>query len=207
MRRDQFATIISHSYAEDPVALVLIDKLKLGALRLGKTFIFVSVDGDKRRVFLFSADSLIISHYDEIYEYFAYEERIADDYVFTQEGIMHKKFIMNQLESYLPKPNDLICSIQSYGLVIFDNNLIMTSEKIYYGEMIATADDMQLCKNSKKVDFLTQVGFELYKDPEVSLSAFLSVAYLENTLKKIVIQDNTTELIDNAYLKTLEKLA
>ena len=114
---------------------------------------------------------------------------------------------MNQLESYLPKPNDLICSIQSYGLVIFDNNLIMTSEKIYYGEMIATADDMQLCKNSKKVDFLTQVGFELNKDPEVSLSAFLSVAYLENTLKKIVIQDSTTELIDNAYLKTLEKLA
>lgn len=78
LKRDQFASIISHSYKNDPVVEEIIDKLKLGAFRLGKTFLFISMDGNKRRVFLLSADSLIISHYDEIYEYFAYEERITD---------------------------------------------------------------------------------------------------------------------------------
>ena len=97
LRRDQFASFISHSYKDDPVVQEIIDKLKLGAFRLGKTFLFVSTEGDRRRVFLLSADSLIISHYDEIYEYFAFEERISDEYVYTQEGIMHKKFVLNQL--------------------------------------------------------------------------------------------------------------
>ena len=78
LKREQFASVISHSYKDDPVVQAIIDKLKLGAFRLGKTFIFVCMDGERRRVFLLSADSLIISHYDEIYEYFAYEERVTD---------------------------------------------------------------------------------------------------------------------------------
>jgi hypothetical protein len=35
-------------------------------------------------VFLFSADSLIISHYDELYAYYMYEERISDEWLATQ---------------------------------------------------------------------------------------------------------------------------
>lgn len=73
LNREQFSSIVSHSYKEDPVVLQIIDKIKLGAMRLGKTLMYISIEGNLRRVFLFSADSLIISHYDELYGYYSYE--------------------------------------------------------------------------------------------------------------------------------------
>lgn len=57
----------------DPIVLEIIDRIKLGAMRLGKTLVYISIAGSFRRVYLFSADSLIISHYHEIYAYFSYE--------------------------------------------------------------------------------------------------------------------------------------
>jgi hypothetical protein len=42
-------------------------------MRLGKTLVYIEIVGDFRRVFVFSADSLVISHYHEIYGYFSYE--------------------------------------------------------------------------------------------------------------------------------------
>jgi hypothetical protein len=42
-------------------------------MRLGKTLIFITIVNNFRRVFVFSADGLVISHYHEIYSYFSYE--------------------------------------------------------------------------------------------------------------------------------------
>ena len=53
----------------------------------------------------------------------------------------------------------MLRSIKQYGLIIFDNNVVMTTEKMYYAEMIPTGNDMRLCKNAKKVDFLKELGF------------------------------------------------
>jgi hypothetical protein len=50
----------------------MIDKMKLGSMRLGKTLIFITTADNFRRVFVFSADGLVISHYHEIYSYFSY---------------------------------------------------------------------------------------------------------------------------------------
>ena len=41
----------------------------------------------------------------------------------------------------------------------------MTTEKTYYAEMILAEKDMHLCKNSKKIEFLSKLGFDLDKDP------------------------------------------
>jgi len=38
--------------------------MKLGSLRLGKTMIFISADRKYRNVFLLSADSRVIPHFD-----------------------------------------------------------------------------------------------------------------------------------------------
>ena len=119
---------------------------------------------------------------------------------------MHKKFILNQLESFIERPKDLLASIKDYGLIIFDNNVVMTTEKMYYAEMIPIGNDMQLCKNSKKVEFLKKLGFDLEKDPEVSLTSFLSLSSLENKLSKIFIQNKSVELCPYKYRLDLEEM-
>lgn len=50
-------------------------------------------------------------------------------------------------------------------MLIFEGNVIMTTEKIYYEEMIAINDDIIQCKTSKKVEFLDKLGFKLNSDP------------------------------------------
>lgn len=37
----------------------------------------------------------------------------------------------------------------------------MTTEKIYYGELTTTTNDINLCKSRKKVEFLDNLGFHL----------------------------------------------
>lgn len=81
--------------------------------------IYVSVVGDLRRVFLFSADSLIISHYHELYAYFSYEERISDEWAMTQESANHKKFILNTLKSYFVNPSQVINLVTNSSFLIF----------------------------------------------------------------------------------------
>ena len=99
--------------------LEIIDRIKLGGQRLGKTLVFVTVEGNMRRVFLFSSDSLITSHYDQVYAYYAYEQRITDEWISTYEGIMHHKFIINTLKSYLKNPEANIFAVQQHGMFIF----------------------------------------------------------------------------------------
>lgn len=65
---------------------------------------FVTNDDEMMRVFMFSSDSLVTSLYDQLYAYYAYEERISDKWVSTYEGVMHHKFIINILKAYLKNP-------------------------------------------------------------------------------------------------------
>lgn len=46
---------------------------------------------------------------------------------------MHKKHIINLLKSYFDNPFLIINSVANHCLLIFENNVIMTSEKVYYG--------------------------------------------------------------------------
>lgn len=101
LNRHQFSAICSYSYIDDPLSTEIMEKIRYGALRLGKTLIFISVDEGHRRVLLFSSDGLVVSHYYEIYGYFAYEERIKDLWLASQESVLHRKHIYNLLRSYL----------------------------------------------------------------------------------------------------------
>ena len=85
-----------------------------------------------RRVFMFSSDSLVASHYDQLYSYYAYEERISDKWISTYEGIMHHKFIFNILKTYLHNPEATFHSVEKHAVFIFENNLIMSGERVYY---------------------------------------------------------------------------
>ena len=64
---------VSHSYNKQSKRVrQLIDKIKLGAFRLGKTFLFISADHKTRKVMMLSADSRITPMFDERYTYYAY---------------------------------------------------------------------------------------------------------------------------------------
>lgn len=165
LKREQFVSIISHSHSNDPITREISDKLKFGGQRLGKTIVFITISDEMRRVFMFSSDSLVISHYDQLYSYYAYEERISDKWISTYEGVMHHKFIINTLKNYLENPEATLYSVTNHAILIFENNLLMSADKIYYTELVTGLGDIQQCKNTKKVEFLSNVGFELMHDP------------------------------------------
>ena len=52
-----------------------MDRLTLGALRLGKTFLFLNTSFQTgfRRVFFFSVNSLIMHDYERLYNYMSYQ--------------------------------------------------------------------------------------------------------------------------------------
>ena len=94
----------------------------------------------------------------------------------------------------MDRPLEILKSIKQYGLFIFDNNVVMTTEKTYYAEMMPVDKDMHLCKNSKKIEFLSNLGFDLNKDPEVSLASFIGLSYLYKNFDNIEIQGKSIEI-------------
>ena len=64
-------SFISHQ-GLSPQLKKFTENVKLGALRLGKTFLFVSSDIKFRYVYLLSAESRVSPHFDEAYIYYAY---------------------------------------------------------------------------------------------------------------------------------------
>ncbi len=67
---------------------------------------------------------------------------------------MNKKLILNVLHSRLSDPNTYLTRSGNY-LLVFEKNILVTSEKIYYYELISsTADDITVFRNLKKIQFL-----------------------------------------------------
>ena len=74
---------------------------------------------------------------------------------------MHHKFIMNILKTYLYNPEATFHGVERHAVFVFENNLIMSGERVYYTELIAGINDINQCKNIKKIEFLSGVGFQL----------------------------------------------
>jgi len=57
-------------------------------------------------------------------------------------------------------------SVTGNQLYIFEKNILVTSEKIYYYELIvSTTDDVTVFRNTKKIQFLEEIGYSLSKEP------------------------------------------
>jgi len=57
-------------------------------------------------------------------------------------------------------------SVTDNQLYIFEKNILVTSEKIYYYELIvSTTDDVTVFRNTKKIQFLEEIGYSLSKEP------------------------------------------
>lgn len=64
----------------------------------------------------------------------------------------------------------------------------MTSDRVYYYELIAAPnDDITLYKSAKKVQFLDDLGYEISKEPELSLRSYLSLIRLDQPAPVLTI--------------------
>ena len=72
LSKTEFEELICHSASKDAEYSKFINLLKIAALRIGKTLVFVNNDKTHRKVFILSADSKICPEFDENYTYFGY---------------------------------------------------------------------------------------------------------------------------------------
>ena len=60
----------------------------------------------------------------------------------------------------------MLKSVTDNQLYIFEKNILVTSEKIYYYELIVSnTDDVTVFRNTKKIQFLEEIGYSLSKEP------------------------------------------
>ena len=68
-------SFISHNFVTNHMKK-LTEDIKLGAFRLGKTFLIVTSDKKFKYVYLLSAESRVSPHFDEAYVYYSYIENM-----------------------------------------------------------------------------------------------------------------------------------
>lgn len=63
-------------------------------------------------------------------------------------------------------PEELLNVTNINKIYIFEKNILVTADKVYYYELISTSsDDISVYKSAKKLQFLDELGYEISKDP------------------------------------------
>lgn len=164
LSKPEFEDLLCHSSSSSEELSRFITNLKVACLRLGKTLIFVTADAGERKVFMFSADSKVTPSFDESYGFFGYVENVRRGGVESHEGRAHKELILNVLRSRLAAPEQALNLSSGNKILIFEKNILVTSDKVYYYELISTAnDDIAIYKSAKKLQFLEELGYEISK--------------------------------------------
>jgi hypothetical protein len=171
----------------------------VASLRLGKTLIYLTADDNSRKVFMFSADSKVTPAFDETYGFFAYSENIKKNCIESHEGRAHKELILNVLRSRLSAPESALTATNCNRLLIFEKNILVTSDKVYYYELIPAPNDITLYKSAKKVQFLDELGYEISKEPELSLRSYLALLRIDIPAPSISIGPQRSEVIPSEY--------
>ena len=86
------------------------ESIKLGAFRLGKTFLIVTSDKKFKYVYMLSAESRVSPHFDEAYIYYSYIENMQLQRIETEEGIKQNQLILNILRTHLKCPEIILSS-------------------------------------------------------------------------------------------------
>lgn len=172
--KEEFGEFIGHKFTSLRMKN-LTENLKLGSLRLGKTFLLISSDTRHRYTYLLSAESRITPHFDEAYIYYSYIENLGLQRIETEEGMKQRQLILNILKTYMSNP-EIVLSIEGRSmLLIFEPRVMMSSEKEYICELEGDEEDIRVWKNTKKVDFLEDRGYRIRDDLEISLTTWFGL--------------------------------
>lgn len=78
----------------------------------------------------------------------------------SHEGKSHKELILNVLRSRIAAPDQALSVTNCSKILIFEKNILVTSDKVYYYELISTSnDDIAIYKSAKKLQFLEELGY------------------------------------------------
>lgn len=208
LSKPDFEDLLCHSSTNNEELSRFITNLKVACLRLGKTLIFVTADSTERKVFMFSADSKITPSFDESYGFFGYVENIRKGSVESHEGKSHRELIHNVLRSRVVAPEQALKATNCNRILIFEKNILVTSDRVYYYELISNSnDDITVYKSAKKLQFLEELGYEMAKEPEISLRSYLSIARLDFTSQPAIsINKKEGRVSPHDYLGVLRGL-
>lgn len=106
--------------------------MKLGALRIGKTFCYISADECRRKVVLASVDNKYAPSYEEDFTHFSYIEDLGTGEMLSIEGASRKKTILNILKSQLEDPYTYLSRKRGHFILIMQLSILPTVEKAYY---------------------------------------------------------------------------
>lgn len=94
----------------------------------------------------------------------------------SHEGRNNKKIILNMLRSRLANPEFYLTRQQGTEVLIFEKNILVTSEQAYYYELINSgSEDITVYRSNKKIVFLQELGYHITREPEISLSNYASI--------------------------------
>lgn len=126
----------------------------------------------------------------------------------SHEGKIHKNLILNVLRSRVSNPEEVLNLKNTNKIYIFEKNILVTSEKVYYYELISNNyEDISIYKNVKKVQFLDELGYEVSKEPELSLKSYVSNIRLNlEKYPTFSINNSASHIQGNEYLKKLRQL-
>jgi hypothetical protein len=195
--------IESHS---DPFSASFVYQLKLGALRLGKTVLYMSADRHTRKVILLSVDSKITPNFEEQTANLSYIEDVYNGTIMPGNGCANRQTIFNILNMHLEDPNIVLSRKDKHLLMIFEVNILPTAEKAYYYELISykqPENDIRLYCNEKRAEFLEGLGLSLSHNPEFSLRSYLSIAKLQRNIQIFVNNDEEHPIDCFSYLDLL----
>jgi hypothetical protein len=163
----------------------LLHLLTLGALRLGKTFLYVSADGHSRRVMLASADSKFVPGFEESPARLSYVEGLGQGEGMAGETVAVKQAVYDVLLTQLVEPFEVLSLRQGHLLLVIQLNVLPTVEKAFYYELVSYSrpeQDLKIYFNEKKNELLEGAGLSLTHSPEFSLHEYLQISRLHRGL-------------------------
>jgi hypothetical protein len=101
----------------------------------------------------------------------------------TENGADNYRNIYNYLNTQVENPEALLVNGPAHSVFVFEMSMIATLKNIFYELIPKSHHDIQIIINDKKIHFLEELGYHVTEQPDVSLSSYLSLLYLNPTLK------------------------
>jgi hypothetical protein len=180
--------------------------LKVGALRLGKTFLYVEASAAERRVMLMSADGRFAPNFEDSAMHYSYVESVGTGECFHGASFGDKLAIANVLRSQVADPYVLLSRTAGNLLVIFQLNILPTVEKAYYYELIFYSHpeaDIKIYHNEKKTEMLESLGYCTNSLPDFSCRAYLKYSKLKRRIRPCISNDEVVPT--ESYLDFLRR--
>lgn len=178
------------------------NNLKMGCIRLGKGFLYVSYLNNFIRVAMVTPKNRPGQEF--VYVCYNYIEELPTGAFLTARGAENKAHILSVCRTLI-KPNVLTTIQDRHKLYIFELRELQTKEGNYY-ELNSYRNDL-IYGNFTKIEFLEKIGYNILECPDFSLRAYISLLYLKTETKIFLQADRmlAEEIFNQMFLEKIDK--